>query len=390
MQVDVIIEQRFYQCSQKKYWTDNAFPNVFWQRYLRVFSAVNVVARVSQVEQPQPEWQRVDGENLTFTNLPIYIGPWGFVKNIPNLIKALRTRKSAKRCVIYRVPGILALFYHWFAMPANKPYAAEVVGDPMDVFAKDASTSALRPVFKWIFVNMLTKQCQNAASISYVTEYSLQERYPPNPKAFHTHYSSIQLSDSDYKKRDQYPLSKPYRIVCIGNLSQPYKGCDFMLETLAALKSQGLELHLDWIGGGALQPDMEQLAAKLELRDCVNFVGNLSQRAQINEILDASDLFVLSSRQEGLPRVLIESMARSLNCVATNVGGVKELLPQEHIVERDNVTQLQAAIAQMMQLDESQRLQIGLRNFDKAQQYHNDVLTERRSNMYQALLESDA
>ncbi|GAC15803.1 glycosyltransferase [Aliiglaciecola lipolytica] len=389
MQVDVVIEQRFYQCEQGKYWTDNAFPNAFWQRYLGVFNSVNVIARVQPVEQPKPQWQRVDGERITFTNLPIYIGPVGFLKCIPKLIQILKTRKQINRRVIYRVPGILSLFYHWFAMPKGKTYGAEVVGDPMDVFAKDASKSPLRPVFKWLFVNMLRKQCRDAVAISYVTEFSLQQRYPPGTEAFHTHYSSIQLTDSDYLERTEYVVSQPFKIVCIGNLSQPYKGCDFMLHTLAKLSASGHELQLCWIGGGALLTDMQKMAEKLGISEQVSFAGNLAQREQINQILDTSDLFVLSSRQEGLPRVLIESMARSLNCVATDVGGVKELLPQEYIVERDNVAQLQETIERMLSLTESKRLEIAQINYQKAQQYHNDVLANRRENMYRALLESE-
>ena len=128
-----------------------------------------------------------------------------------------------------------------------------------------------------------------------------------------------------------------------------------------------------WIGGGALLTDMQKMAEKLGISEQVSFAGNLAQREQINQILDTSDLFVLSSRQEGLPRVLIESMARSLNCVATDVGGVKELLSQDYIVDRDNVAQLQETIERMLSLTESKRLEIAQINYQKAQQYHNDV-----------------
>ncbi len=386
--VDVVIEQRFYRCNEGKYWTDNAFPNAFWHRYLNVFDAVNIVARVQKVERPEELWQRVDSDTVGFTDLPIYIGPAGFIKKLPDLIKVLKTRKLVNRCVIYRVPGILSFFYHLFAMPSGKAYAAEVVGDPVDVFAPGASKSPLRPVFKRLFYHMLRRQCAKAVSLSYVTEYSLQERYPPNPDGFDTHYSSIQLGDSDYFQRSEYTLNRPIKLVCIGNLSQPYKGCDFMLETLAKLKSKGVEVYLSWIGGGALQPAMESLADELGIAQSVRFVGNLSQRAQINQILDDSDVFVLSSRQEGLPRVLIESMARSLVCVATNVGGVKELLPQTFIVERDNQTELIDVLESVMLKTSQELMEISQANYTKAQNYHNDVLAERRKNMYQALLES--
>ncbi|WP_339726310.1 glycosyltransferase [uncultured Paraglaciecola sp.] len=388
MQVDVVIEQRFYRCQQNKLWTDNAFPYIFWTRYLDVFSCVNIVARVSDVVNPKSDWKRVDGEKVNYVPLPSYIGPVGFVKSIPKLIRILRRRKQVERKVIFRVPGILSSFYSYFSLVSGQSYGAEVVGDPADVFAVGASKSMFRPFFKWLFVKMLKKQCQGAVSLSYVTEFSLQQRYPPSPSSFDTHYSSIQLEEADFKARSEYLCKLPIKIVCIGNLTQPYKGCDFMLETLAQLKLRQIDCHVSWIGGGYLQEDMQMLAKELGVESNIEFVGNLASRQLIREQLDQADLFVLTSRQEGLPRVLIEAMARSLVCIATNVGGVKELISESLIVERDNQSQLVEVIERARVLSEQQLLDIGAVNYSKAQEYKESALAKRRIAMYQHLVEA--
>jgi len=388
VQVDVVIEQRFYRCAEQKYWTDNAFPYDFWNRYLTVFSSVNIVARVSVVAEANANWKRVDGPGVSFISLPSYIGPYQFLRNLPNLVKVLYGRKLQPRHIIYRIPGILAAFYDVIARSRGQHYAAEVVGDPADVFAKGANTSVFRAFFSWLFSALLRKQCRGATAISYVTETSLQKRYPPNPNAFQTHYSSIQLNADDYLLRNQYRMTQPVKLLCIGNLSQPYKGCDFMLHTLARLNTQGAQFQLRWVGGGHLQPSMQKLANQLGLEQVVSFVGNLAERADINHELDQADVFVLSSRQEGLPRVLIEAMARSLVCVATNVGGVCELLPSEFIVERDDEGQLSAFLSQVSQLDASELLRIGQANNLKAHNYENSALALRRISMYQHLLDA--
>lgn len=385
MQLDVVIEQRFYCCPQHKYWTDNAFPYVFWKRYLAAFTQVNIVARVSNVMEPQTNWKQVDGEGVTFIRLPSYLGPYQFLATLPRLFKVLIGRRDQGQAIIYRVPGIISVLYHLIVTPRNYPYGAEIVGDPTDVFAKGASKSWLRPYLKWLFSALLRYQCKQATATSYVTEYSLQQRYPPTSGAFSTHYSSIQLSANDYVIRHHYPQSSINKLVCIGNLSQPYKGCDFMLETLAILKEQGLHFELRWIGGGSLQTKMEALALKLGLHKNVTFLGNLAERKAINDELDKADFFVLCSRQEGLPRVLIEAMARSLVCVATDVGGVKELLPSGFIVERDNRKQLSYLLGNLAQFTEAQLLVESERNYHKSWEYENSSLAMRRLAMYQYL-----
>lgn len=388
MQVDVVIEQRFYRCDQDNFWTDNAFPYVFWTRYLNVFTSVNIVARVNEVSSPRADWRRVDGPNVNFVNLPAYIGPIEFIKILPYLIRILRKRRFVERNIIYRVPGILSTFYNLFAVKSSQCFGVEVVGDPADVFAEGASKHFFRPFFKWLFVKMLKAQCQGAVSLSYVTEFSLQQRYPPNSFAFSTHYSSIQLDADDFTKRLVYSISQQIKIVCIGNLTQPYKGCDFMLQALAQLKRQKIDCHVTWVGGGYLLTDMQQLAKELGVYGNIEFVGNLASRQLIKEQLDRADMFVLTSRQEGLPRVLIESMARSLVCIATNVGGVKELISKELIIERDNKDQLVEVIERVSQQSEQQLLDIAVVNYNKALEYNDASLGKRRLAMYQHLKEA--
>jgi colanic acid/amylovoran biosynthesis glycosyltransferase len=388
MQVDVVIEQRFYCCEQNNFWTDNAFPYAFWTRYLDVYTNVNIVARVYEVSSPRSDWKRVDGPNVSFVKLPAYIGPLGLIKILPNLIRILRRRRFIERNIIYRVPSILSTFYNLFAVTSGKSYGAEVVGDPADVFAEGASKNLLRPFFKWLFVKMLKGHCQGAVSLSYVTEFSLQQRYPPNFSAFSTHYSSIQLDTEDFTQRLAYSISQQIKIVCIGNLTQPYKGCDFMLQALAQLKLQKIDCHVTWVGGGYLLTDMRQLAKELGVYANIEFVGNLASRQLITEQLDKADMFVLTSRQEGLPRVLIESMARSLVCIATDVGGVKELISKDLIIERDNKDQLVEVIERVSRLSEQQLLDIAAVNYNKALEYQDASLGKRRQAMYQHLKEA--
>ena len=99
------------------------------------------------------------------------------------------------------------------------------------------------------------------------------------------------------------------------------------------------------VGGGELQDAVRAQVAGLGLQERVRFLG---VRADVADILRASDVFVLSSRVEGNLMSVMEAMAAGLPVVSTAVGGVPELV-------REGVTGLlvpsedAGALAQAMQ-----------------------------------------
>ena len=90
---------------------------------------------------------------------------------------------------------------------------------------------------------------------------------------------------------------------------------------------------------------MEQLARDLGLQDQAEFCGNLPAGAAVVRKLDESDLFVLPSRQEGMPRAAIEAMARALPCICRRVGGIPELIGTGELVPADDVAALSVKLS---------------------------------------------
>jgi glycosyltransferase involved in cell wall biosynthesis len=108
------------------------------------------------------------------------------------------------------------------------------------------------------------------------------------------------------------------------------------------------------VGLGPLENDLRTLVATRGLDDVVRFTGS---RDDVFEILPAFDVFVLSSRHEGLPIALMEAMASGVACVATRVGGVPELIDDGRnglLVDPGDPSALAAAIAKLLD-DESLR-----------------------------------
>ena len=96
-----------------------------------------------------------------------------------------------------------------------------------------------------------------------------------------------------------------------------------LLDAVAALAGRGLEPALVLVGDGDERPRLERRAAELGIADRVRFLG---ERADVERLLPLFDVFVLSSRDEGIPNALLEAMAAGRPAVATAVGGTPEVL----------------------------------------------------------------
>jgi glycosyltransferase involved in cell wall biosynthesis len=104
----------------------------------------------------------------------------------------------------------------------------------------------------------------------------------------------------------------------------------------------------------------------------------------VRDRLDQADLFVLPSRQEGLPRAMIEAMARGLPCLGSTVGGMSELLPSEDLVPPVDVLALASKIREMV--NNAARLsRMSERNLARAQDYREDCICDRRTVFYKML-----
>jgi glycosyltransferase involved in cell wall biosynthesis len=107
---------------------------------------------------------------------------------------------------------------------------------------------------------------------------------------------------------------------------RPEKGHDVALDTVRALLDRFPSLRLVVAGDGPLRPSLERAAASLG--DRVVFAG---YRPDVMAVLDAADVLVQPSRADAFPTAILEAMAASVPVVASDVGGIGELV-------RDGVT----------------------------------------------------
>lgn len=136
------------------------------------------------------------------------------------------------------------------------------------------------------------------------------------------------------------------------------KGHRFLFEAAAELKRQGHRLHYKIAGAGAEREKLRQLAAALGLREEIEFVGFV---ADVTGFLASIDLFVLPSLFEGLGVAALEAMAAGRPVVATEVGGLSELVEDRRtglLVPPGDAHALARAIRELVS-DDSLMLELG-------------------------------
>ncbi len=122
--------------------------------------------------------------------------------------------------------------------------------------------------------------------------------------------------------RTEFGLSKGPLLVCAARLTEQ-KGHKWLLKAFKSVIDQFPEASLLLLGDGPLREHLEDTVINLGISNHVRFAG---WRTDVMEILPSTDLFVLASEWEGLGLVLLEAMSLSLSIVATEVGGIPEVV----------------------------------------------------------------
>lgn len=124
-------------------------------------------------------------------------------------------------------------------------------------------------------------------------------------------------------KTDSVERKSTNRLVYVGRLV-PEKDLFTLLRAMTSLSNLGNNASLDIIGDGPCFKELNQFCVESGILN-VNFLGCLSHE-KVLEAISNSDIFVLSSIEEGLPIVIIEAMSLGKPVIATSVGGIPELI----------------------------------------------------------------
>ncbi|MCG9128204.1 glycosyltransferase [Candidatus Poribacteria bacterium] len=165
----------------------------------------------------------------------------------------------------------------------------------------------------------------NAANIlltnSKQIQQHLQNLYPQ--KTIYSIPNLLELPTEEWSPNQRDSSEK--RIVCVGRFSHE-KGHRYLIKALYRIDCKDFSWQCVFLGDGELQSELTNLTDNLNLSDKITFLGFCDD---VYPVLLQADLFVLPSLHEGSPNALIEAMGLGLPCIASDVGGIKDLIDNE-------------------------------------------------------------
>jgi glycosyltransferase involved in cell wall biosynthesis len=175
-------------------------------------------------------------------------------------------------------------------------------------------------------------------------------------------------------------------VLAIGRL-HAQKGHDLLIDAIAPLMFDQADVHLAIVGDGPERASLQQRIESQRLSSRIHLVG---RQADVAPWLKSSALFVLPSRWEGMPNVVLEAMAAGVAVICTDVEGIREMLPGDlpaAVVPPANPAALRRAIMQHLDPHHAQTAREAVSEYISAKWFTTSYMVERYARLYHALLQ---
>jgi len=171
---------------------------------------------------------------------------------------------------------------------------------------------------EWISATLASAVLVNSRAV--LEDYAATT--PVSSKHLHLIYSGVDSPEEIRYTKQDWNLEGLPTLAIIGRLSEEKDHCTFV-NACSLLKQQIGNFRAFVIGDGEMRRILEAMTESLELCDEVRFLG---QRKDVNKLLGLMDIVVLTSREEGLPNVLLEAMIAGIPVVSTRARGALDIV----------------------------------------------------------------
>jgi glycosyltransferase involved in cell wall biosynthesis len=178
-------------------------------------------------------------------------------------------------------------------------------------------------------------------------------------------------------------------VLAIGRL-HAQKGHDLLIEAIAPLMAVQSNVHLAIIGEG---PERHALKERIEAHRLTPRIHLVGRQTDVAPWLKSAALFVLPSRWEGMPNVVLEALAAGVAMVCTDVEGIREVLPpdrQAAIVPPESPDALRSAMLKILETNHSPGTAQAVPEDMSGQLFTTNRMIARYARLYHELLQETA
>lgn len=361
-----------------KYFTLGGLRDTITDRYMEFFDELTIFCRA--IEKQPYDTQLFGLKNPAITIKPVSDGSLMLSRETKAMMEEEIKNADA---LIVKLHSKIAEQAIYYARKYNVPYLVESVGCPWDAYWNHSWKGKLVAPRMTISTKRELKRAPYAV---YVTKEFLERRYPCNGKW-------IDCSDVELKETDENVLEKRINKIenmsgeiVLGTLAQIdvlYKGQKYVIKALAELKKRGKCFKYKLAGSGSNEY-LRKVAEVNGVLDQIEFCGVISHE-EVFSWLDKIDFYIQPSKQEGLPRAMIEAISRACPAAGSTAGGMGELVDRQYIFRKGNVNDI---VKVLDGLSKDSLIKQAVKSFAIAQNYRKDYLDEKRREFYKDFAES--
>ena len=206
---------------------------------------------------------------------------------------------------------------------------------------------------------------------------TIQDVYKLKEESIPTVFNGIDLSKC--RTKDDYSKKGNFKIVHVGSF-QELKNHIGLIDAFEIFHQKNPQSELHIIGDGQRRCVIEELVREKNLQDHVIFYGFQSN---VHEFLHEMDVFTLPSFYEGIPMSIIEAMGTALPIVATNVGGIPDMLTNDENAILTNVDSGEIADAFLkLSNDEALRERLGKNAYARSFVFSSEEMAKKYVEIY--------
>lgn len=372
----------FYDLNGKIY-SSGGLSRTVWERFENFYDEIEVIARGKKISEPVPGLVETEHKKVKFNLLYEVSGGKDYYTKADIIKNKLEKSVIKSDRVVIRLPSSIGLYCVEICKKHKIKYVSEVVGCIWDSTWNYGSL--LGKIIAPYLYFKTKKAIRNSLACMYVTQFFLQKRYP-NSSNLNIYASNVIIDDFEQSVLENHinllnSEKNSLNLGLIGFLNAKYKGFDVAIKALRNVIDQsGLNIKLYIVGGGD-DKYVKGLIKQYNLDENVIIVGRLKAGEEVFRFLDTLDIYIHPSKQEGLPRSVIEAMGRGCPVLASSIAGIPELLDNEFLHKPGDYNKLSEQIISIIK-DKNQLIEMSKKNFSKSKEYTNEILTERRFNYW--------